>query len=159
MKALLKNIPLILLVFGTAACGVLNLEPLIRVPTTPTDEPFPKKGSIVIMGRYTLSYAERCLRGEYTGEKIPGKSTGGTLWVNHIDPSKFDFSKSGRPNPNGKGKIYEYYLTYDIEPPPLSADINAPWGRDKWGYSFTFFTTDEDIVTDCKVTKRLLRRW
>jgi hypothetical protein len=51
-----------------------------------------------------------------------------------------------------------YIFLKKKRPPPLSADINAPWGVDKWGYSFTFSTTDEDIVTDCKVTRRLLFR-
>jgi hypothetical protein len=156
MNALLKNIPLILLAaFGTASCGFLDvlLEPVIHVPTTPADRPFPKNAPYK---RFAPAYAQYCLSGDYTGEKI-GKSTGGKFWRDFRS-----LSKIGRPNPGGKGKIYELYLIDEVDtPPPQIADAYAkiPGGSEEWGYSFTLYTTDEDTVTDCKVTKRLLRRW
>jgi hypothetical protein len=157
MNALLKNIPLILLVaFGTASCSYYVAPGGLPVPTTPADKPFPKDAS---RDSFTSVYVWRCLEGKYTGEKIIGKSTGGELWVNGY---KNDLSKRGRPNPHGRGKIFEFYLEDHVKTPPpqvVGAYASFPDGEEWWGYSFTFFTTDDDIVTDCKVTKRLLRRW
>ncbi|MDR2801259.1 MAG: hypothetical protein LBB52_08375 [Desulfovibrio sp.] len=154
MNVLLKNMLIILLAaFGTASCGFLDvlLEPVVHVPTTPADRPFPKRAQY---DNFASLYAYECLEGKYTGEQITGQS-GGKFWVNKF----MNLSKIGRPNPDGRGKIYELYLREEVKtPPPLSADINDPWGVDKWGYSFTFYTTDDDIVTDCKVTRQLLFR-
>jgi hypothetical protein len=145
---------ILLAAFGTASCGVLHLRPVPRIPTTPADRPYPKRA---MHARFVSLYAYECLEGYYTGGKATGKGTGGKDWQVRTG---IDISKTSRPNPDGRGKIFEFYLTQEVKtPPPLSAGINDPWGSEEWGYSFTFYTTDDDTVTDCKVTKRLLHRW
>jgi hypothetical protein len=157
MNAFLKNIPLLLLAaFGTASCGFLS-GGHIPVPPTPADKPWRGGG----YEEFASVYAQYCLGGDYTGEKITSENTTrthGEFWVNRW---KDNLGKMCRPNPDGRGKICGVFnlYTYKKTPPPPQFGSVIPGGVEKWGFSFTFYTTDDDIITDCKVTKRLLRRW
>jgi hypothetical protein len=138
MKALLKNIPLILLAaFGTASCSYYVAPGGLPIPTTPADKPFPRRAP---RDSFASVSVWKCLEGKYTGLEL------------------IDKSAEGRLNPGGKGKIYEFHVVDHVKTPPLpSINFDHPEGEEWWGYSFTMYTTDEDIITDCKVTKRFLQ--
>ena len=143
-----KNATLLFLsVFLMTSCGLADvfLEPYHPVSTSKA--PFPMDQAA--RHDYTHVMAQDCLAGKAVGRHVmnPFETQIATppRWIRHSGPAS-----------DGKGKMYKMYLVRGTIPPP---PYNEPRVYDHYGYSFTFLTTEEDIILECRVTQQFLYRW
>ena len=127
---------LVLVILAVCALGACaSREPLPKVSLV-EGRPFPRG---IPNDFQAGGYALECEYGYYTGK--------------HIDACdlKQTHGRGSRPDPDGKGKIHTRYALW------RDTSLFAPPG-DRWGYTFTIYTTDDDIVTNCAATQQLLKK-
>jgi len=125
--------------------------PEIMSPPPTSTEPFPSE--LARYCDYTHWLSQECRNGRLVGQSIHKSDyflsalldSWLSKYVTHLLPPV--------PAPDGNGKIYKLYQKWET-------DIGDFVGTTRvvYGYSFSYYTTDAGIITECRVTRTILTR-
>ena len=138
-RVLLKKICLLFAAaLLTTSCGLKGLLAELEESSREKVPLFPAETAGI--HRDANDMAEECRIGVYAGQPVMKSFKQRILNPDH-------WIQYSGPAPDGTGKIYTLHLIQRVIPQKFGPD------RTGTGYSFTLYTTDADIITECRVER------